>query len=645
MYEIFFISYGELNCEDNWKKLKTKFPLSRRIQDIQGIRNAHIEAAKLSWTSMFYVVDGDAEIVDDFFFDYIVPDEDLDTVHVWSSINPANDLRYGYGGIKLLPKQMVIDMDHSKPDMTTSISKKFKIFDQISNITHFNTDPFNAWKSAFRECVKLSSRTIDRHYEEETEQRLKIWCTIGEERKLGKFVIEGANAGKKYGEENAGDVEALSKINDFEWVREQYGKDRTVKFFNKKTICATPWMHLNFEPNGKVVPCCLTSTFEYFSGDLNFQTVEEIWNSENMKSLRRTMLEGKEPEICVKCFNSEKASGTSGRVYHNTEFSHVIEAIPKITNDDGHCHVMELKYWDFRFSNLCNFKCRSCGPRYSSAWIPDAKKLGFIKDQEKVWNIQQVGTTTNYDFLEKQVHTVEKIYFAGGEPLLMDEHWHILDLLQKHKRYDVKISYNTNLSTLIYNKKNVLDIWSKWQPGKLEIWPSIDEIGERAELIRSGTNWKQIEKNLLDLSTLQNVYVKPSITVGAMNVFRLPEIVNHLIGIGVISSKYKFNNFYINLLEWPSHYHVNILSNTFRKEIINNLDSFITSHKQKYRTDIRFIFLQILFELTKSYDKDQARYFVEISKKIDDIRKENIFDTIPELTDVLTELAKNGSEI
>lgn len=224
MYEIFFISYGELNAEDNWKKLKDRFPLARRIKDVNGIRNAHIEAAKSSWTSMFYAVDGDAEIVDNFFFDYIVPDEDLDTVHVWSSINPVNDLRYGYGGIKLLPKQMTIDMDHTKPDMTTSISKKFKIFDQISNVTQFNTDPFNAWKSAFRECVKLSSKSIDRHYQEETENRLKIWCTIGKENKFGTFVLEGATAGKKYGEENSGDLVALSKINNFEWLKEQYKK-------------------------------------------------------------------------------------------------------------------------------------------------------------------------------------------------------------------------------------------------------------------------------------------------------------------------------------------------------------------------------------------------------------------------------------
>ena len=350
------------------------------------------------------------------------------------------------------------------------------------------------------------------------------------------------------------------------------------------------------------------------------------------------MIEGKQPEICVKCFSSEKSAGFSGRTRHNREFAHVIDLIPKITDDDGTCHTMDLRYWDFRFSNLCNFKCRSCGPRYSSSWIPDAKKIGFIKEQEKVWNIQQVGEANNYKFLEEQIHTVEKIYFAGGEPLLMDEHWYILDLLQKHQRYDVRISYNTNLSTLTYKKKNILDIWSKWQPGKLEIWPSIDEIGDRAELLRSGTVWKQIENNLIELSKLENVNIKPAITAGAMNVFRIPEIVNYLISIGVITSTHRFSNFYLNLLEWPSHYHVHILSDNFRKNITDKINEFILLHNEKYATDIRFIFKQILFELSKSYNKTQAQKFVEITKKLDDIRNENIFTTIPELNDVLQQL-------
>jgi radical SAM protein with 4Fe4S-binding SPASM domain len=142
-------------------------------------------------------------------------------------------------------------------------------------------------------------------------------------------------------------------------------------------ICAIPWIHLNLEPNGKVVPCCLTSHYNYFSGDLTTDSIEEIWNSDNMKKLRKEMINGVEPKICATCFDRERITGESGRVYHNREFKSVLKDIPIITETDGTCNKMELKYWDFRFSNLCNLKCRSCGPRYSSAWVPDAKKLGY----------------------------------------------------------------------------------------------------------------------------------------------------------------------------------------------------------------------------------------------------------------------------
>jgi radical SAM protein with 4Fe4S-binding SPASM domain len=395
-------------------------------------------------------------------------------------------------------------------------------------------------------------------------------------------------------------------------------------------ICAVPWVHLNFEPNGKVVPCCLTSHHDYFAGDLNKQPIEEIWNSDNMKKLRKQMMAGEEPKICATCFDREKVTGESGRIYQNREFSKVIEIIPEITEPDGTCKTMELKYWDFRFSNLCNFKCRSCGPRYSSAWVPDAKKLGFT-DQEKVWSIENVDQQTNFDFLKDQVQHVQKIYFAGGEPLLMPEHWQTLDMLVANNRFDIKLSYNTNLSSLTYGKKNVLDYWRQWEWGKLEVWPSIDEIGERAELIRSGTVWTKVEENLKELTKLDNVIIRPGITVGAWNVFRLPEIINHLISIGVVKEKLQYKNFFFNILQHPTHYHVHILPDAFRKQTIKKLKKFITEHNKKYNTDIGYLFTHILHELNQPHDATALKRFHMMTKQIDDLRNEDLFAVIPEM--------------
>lgn len=219
MYDIFFISYNEPNADQNYALLKQRFPLAQRVHGVKGIQQAHIRAATLSLTQMFWVVDGDAVIKDDFQFDYEVIDKDMDAVHVWRSSNPINELEYGYGGVKLLPKKLTMQMNINSIDMTTSISTRFRAMYEVSNSTDFHTDPFNTWKSAFRECVKLSSKVIDRQVDKETEKRLLVWCTVGADQPYGEYAIAGALAGRVYGTDNIGNTDALRMINNFEWLR------------------------------------------------------------------------------------------------------------------------------------------------------------------------------------------------------------------------------------------------------------------------------------------------------------------------------------------------------------------------------------------------------------------------------------------
>lgn len=216
MYDIIFISYNEPNAEENFSRLKSRFPLAKRIDGIKGIHQAHIAAARKSFTRMFWVVDGDAEILDTFKFDYEA--KELEMVYVWHSRNPVNGLVYGNGGVKLLPKKLTIEMDTSRIDMTTSISTLFKPMPEIANITAFNTDPFSTWRSAFRECTKLASSSIDRQNDSETQQRLDTWCTLNDAVPYGFYAYTGALAGRHYGQKNASNKEALSKINDFTWL-------------------------------------------------------------------------------------------------------------------------------------------------------------------------------------------------------------------------------------------------------------------------------------------------------------------------------------------------------------------------------------------------------------------------------------------
>jgi hypothetical protein len=221
MYDIIFICYKEPNAEKNFSLLKERFPLAKKIEGVKGIHQAHLAAARKSFTKMFWVVDADAVVLGDFNFNYQPDDYNLDTVHVWSSRNPLNKLEYGYGGVKLLPKKLTLAMDLTAPDMTTSISTKFKAMDVVSNITAFNTDPFSSWRSAFRECAKLSSRIIRGQVDAETDLRLSTWVSIAN----GEYsaeCLEGASAGKRYGITFANNPTELAKINDFDWLLYQW---------------------------------------------------------------------------------------------------------------------------------------------------------------------------------------------------------------------------------------------------------------------------------------------------------------------------------------------------------------------------------------------------------------------------------------
>lgn len=231
-FDVVFISYFEKFADSNFQKLLDRVGNTHniyRINGIKGIHNAHRAAAEVVKTDMFWVVDADAIIEEDFSFNYQIAKFDANarrTVYVWRSRNPINNLEYGYGGVKLLPSKLTLNMDMSKPDMTTSISVSFKAMPSVSNVSEFNTDPFTTWRSAFRECVKLASKTIRGQVDSETDDRLNVWCTVGADKLYGQYAISGAIAGRNYGQENAGNIPALSAINDYDWLKEQFERTR-----------------------------------------------------------------------------------------------------------------------------------------------------------------------------------------------------------------------------------------------------------------------------------------------------------------------------------------------------------------------------------------------------------------------------------
>lgn len=230
MLDVIQISYHEEFADENFNILKQHAPFARQVKGVTGIFEAHKAAAELAETNSFYVIDADAIVEEEFSFKFSpnatrfeyehIPQTEC--VYTWRSRNPINDLLYGYGGVKLFPRRALLKAESWNVDMTTTIGCVFVPKFQVSNITAFNTDPFNTWKSAFRECVKLASSIIPHGNNLDNQYRLDTWCTKGEKRPYGEYCIAGANAGKEYGDQHRDDIKMLGKINDFEWLQEQF---------------------------------------------------------------------------------------------------------------------------------------------------------------------------------------------------------------------------------------------------------------------------------------------------------------------------------------------------------------------------------------------------------------------------------------
>lgn len=243
MLDVFFLSYNEPYADENYARLKELVPNARRVNGVKGFAAAHQECARRSFTNNFYVVDSDAVIVDDFDFGF-TPSKyntwwykpESECICIWSSINPINDLIYGHGGVKILPKQPLLGANKDVIDFTTGFGLNTRVFDKVSNITAFNYDEFNTFRSAFRECAKLASNLTNKEIidkldpaevikiRKEAEHRLHVWTSVGEKNKFGEYCIAGAKQGKLYGTKFAENAEQLKMINDYDWMKNEFNR-------------------------------------------------------------------------------------------------------------------------------------------------------------------------------------------------------------------------------------------------------------------------------------------------------------------------------------------------------------------------------------------------------------------------------------
>jgi hypothetical protein len=281
-----------------------------------------------------------------------------------------------------------------------------------------------------------------------------------------------------------------------------------------ETLCLAPWTHTYLSPQTERRLCCASrepaQNFEQYidtsagTGRYIPVTLKQHWNSEHMRSVRRRMIAGETLPECEVC-NNKLLNTNVYRDYFWHLFQHKLPEVYASTDVEG-ATSMEPVSWDYRFSNLCNFKCRTCGDMLSSAWESEQKTHSMVDwhNSKNNWMVPQVreqitafqDTQIEAEFADAvEQHRVEEIYWVGGEPLMYEQHWRYMKrIVELGDGQNVYARYNTNLSRIDYRGCNlysdILDHIRDWQ-----ICASIDGTGAIGEYIRTGLDYSVFCRN------------------------------------------------------------------------------------------------------------------------------------------------------
>jgi radical SAM protein with 4Fe4S-binding SPASM domain len=402
--------------------------------------------------------------------------------------------------------------------------------------------------------------------------------------------------------------------------------------FDNKNFCMYPWMHLYVGPTGDSYPCCGTTyNVDLSVGNSRQQSLKEIWNSDRLKQIRLNMLNDKPSAGCSRCYEQESSGFFSMRNSANKHHGHHINIVDQ-THEDGYIEQFKMVYWDVRFNNLCNLKCRSCGPGFSSSWYQDQLKLSpEYGHNHKALFFAGKFETDLWNQLIEHIDYVEQIYFAGGEPIMMDEHYKILEELEKRKKFNVRLIYNTNFTHISLKDKTVFDYWKKFD--SVSVGASLDASDVRGEYIRKGTCWSEVEHNRRLMQNIcPNVDFYISATLSIMNAMHLPDFHKEWTEKGFIQAK----DFNVNILTDPKHYRIDIASDRYKQKIQNKYQQHLAwlSPQDSLRRASNGYESAIKF-MNSTDNTHLIELFWKKTQQLDSIRNEDCLHVIPELRELL----------
>ena len=397
--------------------------------------------------------------------------------------------------------------------------------------------------------------------------------------------------------------------------------DKDFLLNESKTFCMYPWTHLNATPLGNIFPCC-SNDYTMPIANTAEVSLTEAFNGEFMKNLRMDMLNEKHHKICDFCYSHEEAGPHSFRRYSIEHFGKYFDESLEMTHEDGHVDEMKMRYFDIRFSNICNFKCRSCGSEFSSQWALEDKK-SWKPDGPVVIHVDNEKGGVLEEIID-QVDHIDIAYFAGGEPLITPEHYVILEELIRKGKTDTVLRYNTNASTVSYKDKDIFALWKHFD--KVEVSCSIDHFGQRAECMRHGTDWGRVEANLKKFRATEHISFQMNTVLSIMNYYTLYEFFEYMSGVGLLDyDKDFYNSLY--LAANPKHYCAQALPKSMKETAKAKLMGMY----QGERAIDGLIKSGVGFADQNDTWEDVKKDFFHMTYRLNKLRGEDFFDAFPEL--------------
>ena len=337
-------------------------------------------------------------------------------------------------------------------------------------------------------------------------------------------------------------------------------------------------------PNKKIGPCCRIAA-DYL------KPISEITNPDRFKDLKSE----DPPAACQSCVTNEYQKIPSYRQMFNSQ----------VTSAAG------LQFIDIRNTNLCNLKCRYCGPHFSSQW---AKELGN--------KVSIVSTEIDNSLLITD--SLHWMYFTGGEPLINGDHWELLEqIIVSGRSKNISLSYNTNLTILKYKDKNIANIWSQFKNVKVAC--SIDAVGKTYEYIRSGSNWDQIDSNI-DILIEMGVDVRLCPVISILNIWQIDQLCSY--------AKHKQLKIVPIVLQGPDYFGLNVIPDQLKQQALTAADSL------KIHIDVN-TYNHIIELINNNINQCLFKHTISHVLLLDHLRKENLFDLLP-FTDIsVEEILKN----